>query len=78
MAITKKKLALCDRDDLIKIIETLGEKVKKKNEELVRVRSKLVQAKSNLLKMQNIVSHQRKRIVELYSAGGDHISLTKQ
>ena len=78
MSITKKKLSQCDRDDLIAIIENLNEKVKKKNEELVRARGKLVQAKSSLIKMRNIVSHQRKRIVELYSASGDHVSLPKQ
>ena len=72
MSITRKKLSLCDRDDLLEIIETLNEKVKKKNEELVRVRGKLVQAKSRLIKMQNVINHQRKRIVELYSVAGDH------
>ena len=71
MSITKKKLSLCDREDLIEIIETLNEKVKKKNEELVRVRGKLVQAKSRLIKMQNVINYQRKRIVELYSVAGD-------
>lgn len=78
MSITKKKLSHCDRDDLIAIIETLNEKVKKKNDELIRARGKLVQAKSSLIKMRNIVSHQRTRIVELYSASGEHVTLTKQ
>jgi hypothetical protein len=75
MFISRKKLSHSDRDDLLGIIDTLSEKIKKKNEELARTRGKLKQAKSRLLKMQSVISYQRKRIVELYSAG-DNLNIS--
>jgi hypothetical protein len=75
MFISRKKLSHSDREDLIRIIDTLSEKIRKKNEDLARVRGKLKQTKSRLLKMQTVISYQRKRIVELYSAG-DNLNMS--
>lgn len=63
---TTKDLMLSDKETLLKVIEELNGKLKKKKMQLHRTRLKLRQAKSRMMKMKDTVEFQRKRIIELY------------
>jgi hypothetical protein len=61
-----KELIMCEKAQLIGIIEELQQKLKRKNTELHSARVKLRSAKGKLTKMKDTVAYQRKRILELY------------
>ena len=61
-----KNLMLSDKETLLQLIGELRAKLKKKNIELNRARTKLSQARSRMMKMKDTVEFQRKRIIELY------------
>lgn len=61
-----KDLMLSDRETLLRLIEELQKKLKKKSLELNRARTKLSQARARMTKMKDTVEFQRKRIIELY------------
>lgn len=66
MARGTKDLMTSDKETLLQLIEELQSKLKKKSTELHRVRLKLRQARSRMMKMKDTVEFQRKRIIELY------------
>lgn len=61
-----KDLMLSDKETLIQQIAELQARLKKKNLELHRARTKLAQARSRMMKMKDTVEFQRKRIIELH------------
>lgn len=61
-----KDLMLSDKETLLLLIDELQKKLKKKNFELSRARTKLSKARSRMMKMKDTVEFQRKRIIELY------------
>jgi hypothetical protein len=61
-----KDLMLSDKETLLQLIDELQTKLKKKNFELNRARTKLSQARARMMKMKDTVEFQRKRIIELY------------
>jgi hypothetical protein len=67
MAYGKKSLMLSDKDTLLRVIEELQLKLKKKNIELTRARARLIAARTRVMKMKHTVEFQRRRIIELYS-----------
>jgi hypothetical protein len=67
MAYLKKELKSGDKEMLLQVIEELQLKLKKKNSELHRVRTKLNVARTRMIKMKDTVEFQRKRIIELYA-----------
>jgi hypothetical protein len=61
-----KDLMLSDKETLLQFIDELQTKLKKKNFELNRARTKLNQARARMMKMKDTVEFQRKRIIELH------------
>ncbi len=68
MMYTKKNVMESDKDSLIQIVTDLQLKLKKKNAEILRTRTKLNAARSKVQKMEETVRFQRNRILELYPA----------
>ncbi|MEO7992209.1 MAG: hypothetical protein ABI663_21845 [Chryseolinea sp.] len=68
MMYTKKNVMERDKDSLIQIVIDLQLKLKKKNEEILRTRTKLNAARTRMQKMDETVRFQRNRILELYPA----------
>ena len=66
MARDTKDLMLSDKETLLKVVDELRMKLKKKNLELHRVRTKLNHARSRMMKMKDTVEFQRRRIIELH------------
>lgn len=66
MLYTKRDLKARDKDALLEVIEELHSKLKKKNELLVKTRTKLSATRHKLRRMQDTVAFQRGRILELY------------
>jgi|GEM_PF-2464676 len=66
MAYSKKELRNIDKDGLLQVIDDLQLKLKKRNTELHRARTRLKVARSKMLKMKDTVAYQRRRILELY------------
>jgi hypothetical protein len=62
----KKNLILSDRETLLQVIDELQLKLRKKNADIMHLRTKLTSAKAQLSKMKDTVQFQRKRILELY------------
>lgn len=60
-------LATMGKEELINLVGNLQSELKKKALKLHQTRVKLNHAKSRLRAMQDIVRHQRSRILELYS-----------
>jgi hypothetical protein len=56
-----------DREMLLKEVEILQQKLKKKNSELTLARTKLRLAKASLMNLKGTVKFQRERIVQLYT-----------
>jgi len=63
----KKKIHLNSHDELIAMVATLGQKLKKRNEDLTLARHRLSKAKQQIKRLEGIVSYQRERIIELHS-----------
>jgi hypothetical protein len=57
-----------DREILLKEVEELQQKLKKRNSELTLARTRLRIAKTRLIKLKGTVKFQRDRIVELYAS----------
>jgi hypothetical protein len=68
MTYTKRNVMESDKDSLIQIVIDLQLKLKKKNAEILRTRTKLSAARTKILKMEETIRFQRNRIVELYPA----------
>ncbi len=68
MMYKKKNVLESDKDSLIQIGIDLQLKLKKKNAEILRTRTKLNAAPSKMQKMEDTVRSQRNRILELYPA----------
>ncbi len=66
MLYTKRELIDRDKDALLEVIEELRSKLKKKNELLVKTRTKLSYTRNKLQRMKDTVVFQRGRILELY------------
>lgn len=66
-AMRQQKLQQASHGDLISIVLELGEKLKKKNQDLTRTRERLSKARSRIQKLKTIISYQRKRIIELHA-----------
>jgi hypothetical protein len=63
---TKAQLDDLPRDYLVAVVYDLTSKLKKKNEQIAAVRSKLSKIRSRGVKMRELIIRQRKRILELY------------
>lgn len=62
----KNDLSKASTEDLLKEIQELQEKLKKKTEDLSRARFRLRKAKITITRLKEIVVYQRSRIVELH------------
>lgn len=60
------ELEECAREELLLLIWQLSSKLKRKNEQISNVRSKLVRMKSEVALIQQLILTQRQRIVSLY------------
>ncbi|HYC86293.1 MAG TPA: hypothetical protein VEB86_13765 [Chryseosolibacter sp.] len=67
MTYSKKRLKMSDRETLIQIVEELQHKLKVRNLELRRARTRLRATKGRMSKMQDTVQFQRQRILQLYA-----------
>lgn len=63
----KDNLEEREKQELVRMVDELQSKLKKKKLELYKTRVKLNSAKSRLRKMKDTVVHQRNRILELYN-----------
>jgi hypothetical protein len=63
----KDNLEEREKQELVRLVDELQSKLKKKKLELYKTRVKLNSAKSRLRKMKDTVMHQRNRILELYN-----------
>ena len=63
----KDNLEEQEKQELVRLVDELQSKLKKKKLELYKTRVKLNSAKSRLRKMKDTVLHQRNRILELYN-----------
>jgi hypothetical protein len=63
---TKRELIASEKDELLEVIEELRSKLKKKNELLIKTRSKLSMTRTKLRRMKDTIVFQRGRILELY------------
>lgn len=61
------------REELAELVEMLQEKLKKRNDQLKMARHRLNNAKNRVRRMQEVVSFQRERILELYSAENSEV-----
>jgi predicted nuclease with TOPRIM domain len=66
MSYPKKIIQSSDKESLVEMVLDLQSKLKDKNAELLRVRTKLNSAKSRVIKLKDTVEYQRQRILELY------------
>lgn len=66
MLYTKRDLMASDKDALLEVIEELRSKLKKKNELLIKTRTKLSNTRHKLQRMKATVAFQRGRILQLY------------
>ncbi len=62
----KTRLLHYEKDALVELVEELLAKVKRKNAELHKAKTKLRTTRIRLNKMKDTVAYQRKRILELY------------
>jgi hypothetical protein len=63
----KKNLHLHSREELVALVATLSQKLKKKTGDLTLARHRLSKAKQQIKRLEGIVSYQRGRIIELHS-----------
>jgi hypothetical protein len=63
----KRKILSSSREELIIMSADLGDRLKKRNEELTLARQRLSKAKLKIRRLEEIVSYQRERIIELHS-----------
>ena len=66
MGYRKKIVQASDKDSLVEMVLDLQTKLKDKNAELLRVRTKLNLTKEKVMKLKDTVEYQRRRILELY------------
>ena len=66
MGYPKKIVQASDKDSLVEMVLDLQTKLKDKNAELLRVRTKLNLTKEKVMKLKDTVEYQRRRILELY------------
>ena len=66
MSYPKKVVEQSDKDSLVEMVLDLQTRLKDKNAELLRVRTKLSTTKGKVMKLKDTVEFQRRRIIELY------------
>ena len=62
----EKIIAAIDKELLVQMVTDLESKLKKKNAEILIIRTKLRSNRVKMMKMKNTILYQRKRIVDLY------------
>jgi hypothetical protein len=60
----REELAQLEKDDLVMLLTLTHDKMQKKNTQLRKTQEKLSLAKSRIRKMKDIISYQRKRILD--------------
>ena len=63
----KKKIQQSTHEELIDLVASLTERLKKRNEELTLARHRLSKAKVRIKHLEGIVTYQRDRIIELHA-----------
>ncbi|HEY5748455.1 MAG TPA: hypothetical protein VIU12_20435 [Chryseolinea sp.] len=60
----REELAKLEKEDLVMLLTLTHDKMQKKNTQLRKTQEKLSLAKSRIRKMKDIISYQRKRILD--------------
>jgi hypothetical protein len=63
----KKNLHLNSHEELVDLVASLSQKLKKRNEDLTLARQRLNKARHQIKRLEGIVSYQRSRIIELHN-----------